>query len=263
MLGVQRLRRAGRIGCRDDLLVVDVATLLHLTGRAGALHDDDSLKTSEPAHHLIDAVLDRRDLALARGAVDGDQDLRLGELHPLAHGLGGEATEHDVVRRADARAGEHRDDHLGDHRQVDADDVAFLDALVLQRAGETFDVGQQLGVADRALGAVLAFPVQRDALTPPGDHVPIETVVGDVQRAAGEPLVERRIVVVEHARPLLKPVELLGLRDPPAQRIGGRILVDGRIVQQRLLAEGQRRLERLDVQQCRELPVEGLTGRAF
>jgi hypothetical protein len=78
--------------------------------------------------------------------VDGDQQLCLGELHPLANGLGGEAAEHDVVRRADPRAREHRDDDLGDHRQVDADDVAFGDALVLERTGEAFDFGEQLGV---------------------------------------------------------------------------------------------------------------------
>ena len=64
-------------------------------------------------------------LALAGGAVDRDQHLRLGELHPLAHRLRGEAAEDDVVRRADPRAGEHRDDDLGDHRQVDPDDVAL------------------------------------------------------------------------------------------------------------------------------------------
>ena len=38
-----------------------------------------------------------------------------------------EAAEDDVVRRADARAGEHRHGDLGDHRQVDPDDVARLD----------------------------------------------------------------------------------------------------------------------------------------
>ena len=46
--------------------------------------------------------------------------------------------------RADARAGEHRDDDLGDHRQVDADDVALAHAEVLQRVGEALDLGQQL-----------------------------------------------------------------------------------------------------------------------
>ena len=85
-------------------------------------------------------LLDRAGLALAGGTVDGDQRLRLGELHPLADGLGREPAEHDVVRGADARAGEHRDDDLGDHRQVDPDDVALTDPEVLQRVGEPLHV---------------------------------------------------------------------------------------------------------------------------
>ena len=113
---------------------------------------------------LVDAILDRRGLALARRAVDRDQHLRLGELHALAHRLGGEAAEDDVVRGADARAREHRDDDLGDHRQVDPDNVALAHAELLQRAGEAFDLGEQLRVGDVALLAVLAAPVQRDAL---------------------------------------------------------------------------------------------------
>ena len=66
------------------------------------------------------------------------------ELHALAHRLRGEAAEDDVVRRADARAGEHRDDHLGDHRQVDPDHVALAHAEVLQRVREALDLGEQL-----------------------------------------------------------------------------------------------------------------------
>jgi hypothetical protein len=101
--------------------------------------------------------------------------------------------------------------------------------------------------------------VKGDAIAAPGDHVPVEAVVGDVQRAAGEPLVERRLVVVEHACPLLKPVQLLGLSDPPPQRVGCRLLVDVGVVQQRVVAELGRGLERLDVEQRRQLLIEGVT----
>ncbi len=99
-------------------------------------------KRLQVAHHLVDAVLDRRRLALARGAVDSDQHAGLGELHPLAHRLRGETPEDDVVRGADARAGEHRDDHLGNHRQVDAHHVAAPDPEVLQRVGEALHLGE-------------------------------------------------------------------------------------------------------------------------
>ena len=246
MLGIERLGRALRIGRRADLVVEDVPPVAHLAGRALAANDDDLLERLQISHHLVDAILHRRGLALARGAVDGDQDLRRRELHPLAHGLGGEAAEDDVVRSADPRAGEHRDDDLGDHRQVDPDHVALLHAEILQRAGEALDLGEQLGVGDVALGAVLAAPVKRDALAPPRLDVPVEAVVGDVQRAAGEPLVERRIGVVEHRVPLLKPVQPLGLLDPPAP--AGR-------------APPARRPRGLSAARARETPRAGRTSR--
>ena len=197
----------------------------------------------EVAHHLVDLLLDRRGLALAPRAVDGDQRLGLGELHPLPDRLGREAAEHDVVRRADPRAREHRDDDLGDHRQVDPDDVALLDAEVLQRVGEPLDVAEQIGVGDVALLALLAAPVERDAVAAAGLDVAVQAVVGGVQLAAGEPLVERRVGVVEDLGRLLEPVQLLGLLDPPALPVALGLVVDRRVVQQRLLAELLRRVE--------------------
>ena len=58
--------------------------------------------------------------------------------------VGGEAAEDDRVRGADARAGEHRDGQLGDHRHVDGDAVAGLDAERLERVGEAADLGVEL-----------------------------------------------------------------------------------------------------------------------
>ena len=77
----------------------------------------------------------------------------------------------------------------------------LLHALVLQRVGEALHLGEQLGVGDVALLALLAAPVEGDALAAPGLDVAVEAVVGDVERAADEPLVERRVGVVEHLLP--------------------------------------------------------------
>ncbi len=51
----------------------------------------------------------------------------------VAERVGAEAAEDDGVRRAKARAGEHRDRGLGDHAHVDADRVPFFHAERLQR----------------------------------------------------------------------------------------------------------------------------------
>jgi hypothetical protein len=256
MLGIQRLGRALRVGSRQDLVVIDIATLAHLTRCALAPDDDDPLERRQVAHHLVDAVLDRGCLALSRGPVDGYQRLRLRELHPLAHGLRREASEDDVVRGADARAREHRDGDLGDHRQVDPDDVALTDAEVLESVGEALDLGQQLGIGDVALLPLLPTPVKRDAVADTRLDMAVQAVEGRVEGAPHKPLVERRVAVVKHGVPGAKPVQLLSLVRPPSLWILRRLLVDRRIVQQRLLAELARRSEPLHVQELGQLAVE-------
>ena len=164
MLGVERFRRAVGVGRLEHLVEPDVAPGAHLAVAAGVAHHEHRLDRRVVAFHdSVNRLLDRRRLALASRAVNRDQRLGLRELHALAHRLGREPAEHDVVRCPDASAGEHRDDHLGDHRQVDADHVAAFDAVVDQRVGEPLNVAQQLGVGDVALLALLAAPVERDA----------------------------------------------------------------------------------------------------
>ncbi len=242
MLGVSRIH---------DLVVPDVTARAHLAlGPLGGDHDD-VLERIEVAHDDVDGLLDRGDRALARGTVDGDQRLRLGELHPLADGLGREAAEDDVVRRTDARTGEHRDDDLRDHRQVDPDDVALLDAEVGERVGEALDVGQDVGIGERALRAILAEPVEGHPVATSSFHVAVKTVVRDVQLAADEPLVEGRVGVVEDGVPLLEPVEFFGLLYPPPLPVALGLFIDRRVVQQRVLAELGRRRKPLNIEERR------------
>ncbi len=69
--------------------------------------------TTRPGSSPQDAVTTH----LGPGVVDADGEL-----------VGGEAAEHHRVHGADARAGQHRDHGLGDHRHVDDDPVALGDA---------------------------------------------------------------------------------------------------------------------------------------
>ncbi len=104
-----------------------------------------------------------------------------------------EATEDARVGRADPRAGEHGDRQLGDHRHVDADPVAALDAEGAQHVGEPAHLVVQLGVGDRAGVAGLALPVVGDLVAEPGVEVAVEAVVGDVELPAHEPLGEGQV----------------------------------------------------------------------
>ena len=81
------------------------------------------------------------------------------------------------MRRAYPRAGEHRDDNLRDHRQVDADDVAGANAARLECVGGSLHVGQELRVGDVALLALFSVPVVGDAITKASLYVAVEAVV--------------------------------------------------------------------------------------
>ena len=253
VLGVERLGRALVVGGFEHRVPPEVAPLLHRAVGARVLDDDDRLETLEAAHHLVDLLLDRRRLALAARAVDGDQRLGLGELHPLLDRLGREAAEDHVVRRPDARAGEHRHRDLGDHRQEDPDHVARADPALLERVRAALDVAVQVGVRDVALLALLAAPVEGHAVAVAGLDVAVDAVVGDVELAADEPLGERRVGPVEHLVPLLGPVERLGLLGPEALGVLLGPLVDAGVGDDRVRGELARRRERLLVEQLLEL----------
>jgi hypothetical protein len=257
VLGVQRLGLALVVGRLERLVVPDVAPVLHLGVLAGVLDDEDRLEALEVAHDLVDGLLDGRRLALAPGPVDGDERLGVGELHALLDRLGAEAAEDHVVRGADARAGEHGHDDLRDHRQVDADDVAGLDPVILQRVGEALDVAQEVVVGDVALLALLAAPVEGDALAQAVLDVAVQAVVGGVELAVLEPLVERRVGVVEDLLEVGEPVQRPCLLRPPALEVLGRLLVLGEVGDQRRGGEVLGRVEALLIEEIAQLLLEG------
>ena len=139
--------------------------------------------------------LEQVGLAPPEAAVGGDQHLALGVVDAVGQRVGREPAEHHRVRGADAGAGQHGHRQLGDHRHVDGDPIALADAQALEHVGEALDRGQQVGVGDGAVVAGLALPVVGDLLPLAGLDVAVEAVVGDVQRAADEPLGEREVPV--------------------------------------------------------------------
>jgi hypothetical protein len=92
------------------------------------------------------------------------------------------------VHGADPRAGQHGVGRLGDHRQVDGDAVALLDAVLLQHIGEAADMLVQFVVGDLLVVIrVVAFPDDGD-LVAALLQVPVDAVVGDVEDAVLVPL---------------------------------------------------------------------------
>ena len=224
--------RAGFVlrGCRGHHVVPpQVAPLGPLHVVVAALDDQDVLDgvlwAFRARQRLVDRGLEWAHLAFSVTAVCRDDDLGAGVVDARAQAVGREAAEHHRVHRADAGDGEHRADRLGDHRQVDRDAVALLDAELGQHVREALDLVGELGVGDLAAVARLALPQQRDAVAVACVDVPVEAVVGDVQLAVGEPLRERRVRPVEHFGERLVPVQLARAVGPERLTVGIRLVV--------------------------------------
>ncbi len=146
-----------------------------------------------------------------------------------AQRLRGEAGEHHRVRCADARARQHRDDRLGDHRQVDRHAVPGDDAQLRQGMGRLRHLDQELCVRDVEPVAGLALEADRHLVAVAGLHVTVDAVVGDVEPTADEPRGERRLRPVEHLGERLSPGQMGRLLRPEPQPIGRSRVVQGRL----------------------------------
>jgi hypothetical protein len=116
---------------------------------------------------------------------------------------------------------------LGNHRQVDRDAVALLDAARLQDIAEAADVLVQLGIGDVALNArAVAFENDR-GLIGARRQVPVDAVVAGVERAVLEPadLHVAGEACVLNPRIGLDPMQPFALLAPEGVRVAHRFVV--------------------------------------
>ncbi len=215
MLAVERFGRAVGRSVGHQFVPPKIAAGLHLDRLIAAIHDHAFLDCGRFGQRGIDVLLQRHDLAAPPAAVGRDDQLRLGVVVALGHGVGGEAGEDDRVCGPDARTSQHGDGGLGNERHVDGDAVAGLDAELLEGVGELADFAVQVLVAQHARIARLAFEDDRRLVAPPRGDVPIEAVEADVELAADEPLGER-LVPLQHLGPFLGPGQRPCLLGPEA-----------------------------------------------
>ena len=143
ILGAHLDRRAIGGHRRGELVVPDVAALMHGDIAAGAADDENLLVAERLGEGRVGVVLERHLLAAAHALVGGDDQLRAAVVDAAGEAVGREAAEDDGVDGADAGAGEHRDRGFRDHRQVDGDAVASRDAEALQDIGEAADLAHE------------------------------------------------------------------------------------------------------------------------
>ncbi len=247
VLGVHRLGLAVAGGVLHQAVPPVVAPLFDVHGelRPAALHHHHVLDGRAVLQGLVRELLERQDAAAAVAAVGGDEQLGLGVVDPVAERLGAEAAEDHRVNGADARAGQHGDGELGNHRQVDGHAVALAHPQALQHVGELVDLAVELPVGEGAAVAGFALPDQSRLVALAGSiraDVAVETVDADVELAAHEPLGLRRFPR-EHLAPGLEPLQARRPRGPEALRVARCLAVDAGVVHIGLATELRRGLE--------------------
>ena len=160
MLAVECLRLVDVGLAVDEVVPPEVAALLHVDLATGAAYDEHVLDARSVLDRLVYRGLERHGRAAAILPVRRDDELGLRVVDTRAQRLGGEPCEDHGVRGADARAREHRDDSLRDHRQVDRHAIARGDAELGEGVGGFAHLALQLGVGDVAGVAGLALEVQ-------------------------------------------------------------------------------------------------------
>ena len=206
MLGIHPRRLAGvGLSCHDRVPPL-VAAGGHLYRRTGTLEDDhvpDALAATE-RDALVHDRLEGDFLTAAELAVGANDGNRARVDDAFLQRLRREPAEHHGVRRAYPGERLHRHHRLDRHRHVDDDPVAGLDPHALQAVGEPADLVIQRLVSDLRDLAVIGFEDDRN-LVGLGLEVTVEAVVGSVQFAVVEPLVERRVRLVERLGERLRP----------------------------------------------------------
>ena len=229
-LSLLRLAVAGRLGA--FLVVPDVAAGDPADLPAGAAHHDAGLDRRAALQRFVGVGLQRHLLAAAQAFVGRDHAVGVAILDAAHQALRREAAEHHGMDGADAGAGQHGIGRLGDHRHVDGDAVALLDATGLQHIGEAADILMHLGVGDvLLLVRAVAFPDDR-GLVAAGGEMAVDAIDADVERAVIEPAdmhLAGKIDVLDLAVGL-HPVDALALLAPETFGVGDRLLIQALIL---------------------------------
>ena len=175
---------------------------------------------------LVDQVLVRHRLAVAHAGIGGDEQLRLRIVDAHGEVVRREAAEHHRVHGPEARAGQHREQRLGDHRHVDDDAIALADAERSEDRRGAVDLAVQLGERIRLRLFGFGRDVDQRRLIGARSQMTVDRVVAEVGLTADEPLAKRRSGIVEHLLRRLVPVDQAGLLAPEAFHV-----VDGSLVE--------------------------------
>ncbi|OPY71371.1 MAG: hypothetical protein A4E63_01570 [Syntrophorhabdus sp. PtaU1.Bin050] len=127
--------------------------------------------------------------------------------------------------------GEHGDDQFGDHREIDSDHIAFLDAQVFKHIGKFIYLAVQVEISeDLPVIGVVSFE-NNGCLVFLCFQVPVEAIVADIQFPAFEPfhmeiIAERPVRNLRLVKRFEPRQPLFRLLRPEGFRVFDRLLVE-------------------------------------
>ena len=191
---------------RYSVVPPHIAACMHLARRAGASIDDNALHGfATLRQRLVDRSFKFDGVSSAPSGIGGNDELRAGIFDPILDGVRGKSTEYDRMHGADARAGLHRNNGLGDQWHVDNHAIATTDPLFFERVGELAYLLMQLRVGQLAYVAGLAFE-NNGELVAAACQMHIQAIVRHIQLAVGKPTEIGRARVIQRHRKWLFPV---------------------------------------------------------
>ncbi|ENN84294.1 hypothetical protein RHSP_76207 [Rhizobium freirei PRF 81] len=135
ILGLHLCRRTIRLRLDGFLVIPKVTAGFPGDLAAGAAHDEDvldrDLLLGGDLDRRIGIFLQRNGFTTAHAFVAGDDEGGFAIDDAAAERFGRKAAEDDGMHRTDAGASEHRIGRLRDHRHIDGDAIALLDAVLL------------------------------------------------------------------------------------------------------------------------------------
>ena len=199
-----------------------IATVGARHGGVNAAIDDDHRTRRMRGHpaRAVDQMLVEDGLAAAHAGVGGKDDFGCGVVDTRCKAGRGESAEDNRVNGADARASQHREHRLGNHRHVNEHTVATPDAQFRQHRRTRIDLCGQFAIREVLRGSGFGGDVDERPLIGPRGKVPVDRVVAKVGVAADEPARKRRAGIIQHLRKWLVPVDERCLLAPESLAIG-------------------------------------------
>ncbi len=208
MFAIKHLGLADGADGLDFLVQPEIATGSHGDFLLGALDNDDAFDLGCTKKGLVDILFDAERNAAAESTVRSDDHLRFAIVGAFLERFGAEAAEDDAVRGTDARAGQHRDDRLRNHRQINHDAIARFHAVLLQHVGHETDFAMKLLIGEGGDVAGLTLKNDGGFVARGAGQMAVEAIDAGVELAADEPFREGRFPEAD-LLPLLEPSQFL------------------------------------------------------